>query len=72
MACTTANELGGIWRGQPDQASVPLLYDVSDPKRDLGVELVLGHYGPDVTGLLRFYTDAAFELPRDPEAAEPE
>jgi hypothetical protein len=61
-ACTTSTELGGVWRTLALQGG-PLLGSEASP---VGVEMVLGHYGLDVAGVVRFYSDEAFEAPRDP------
>jgi hypothetical protein len=62
--CTTSTELGGVWRTAAT-AQGPLIGTTAAP---VAVELVLGHYGPDVSGLLRFYGDDGFELPNDATA----
>ncbi len=63
-ACTTSTELGGVWRTSA-MARGPL---IGTDKVPVAVEVVLGHYGPDVSGLLRFYADETFEQPKDASA----
>lgn len=63
-ACTTSTELGGVWRTDA-LAQGPLVGSAAAP---LAVEIVMGHYGPDVSGLLRFYADDTFEQPKDATA----
>ena len=68
--CDSTNVLGGVWR-----ATLPPTGDViigsglggagTTAQPPLGVELALGLYGPDVTGLFRFYRSDDFTLPRD-------
>lgn len=62
--CTTSTELGGVWRTETI-AQGPLIGTTEAP---VSVELVMGHYGPDVSGILRFYSDEGFELPNDAAA----
>jgi len=55
--CSDAHLVTGVYRSQ--QAVV--LDDIPGFAGDgLFVEIVLGQYGPDVTGLVRFYRDANF------------
>lgn len=66
-ACDSDNRLGGVWR-----ARLPAQGDrVVSPMEGFGapgVELVVGHYGPDVAGLMRFYRSTNFEAVRDPQS----
>lgn len=54
-ACSTSADLGGVWRATapPQSADNPLLYQA--PGDPVGVELVLGQYGADVAGVMRWY-----------------
>jgi hypothetical protein len=67
-ACSSAADLGGVWRG--DTAPSPLLH--GPDQKTLGVELVIGQYGPDLAGVLRFYRSASFERARDAAAPDRE
>lgn len=61
--CTTSTELGGVWRSEVEVPG-PLI----GGGEAIYAELSLGHYGPDVAGLLRFYHDLEFEQPFDAAA----
>lgn len=68
--CAADSEFGGIWRGTA-LAKGPanqLLYD--DSGEPIALELVLGEYGPDLSGLLRFYRQGSYVRARD--AAPPD
>ncbi len=62
-ACTSSSEVGGIWRSA-SAVPGPLVGGPSD----VFVEVSLGHYGPDVAGLVRFFHDPDFEDPLDAAA----
>ncbi len=65
-ACESTNLLGGVWRA----TEAPTGDTLVGPDQDMpGVELVLGHYGPNVSGLVRFYRSDDYAVPR--EAAAP-
>ena len=64
--CDSTNVLGGVWRAVGTPTGDPIIGAGMTLDSPLGVELVLGHYGPDVTGLLRFYRNAEYTLPRYP------
>jgi hypothetical protein len=68
--CAADNEFGGIWRGTaPAQgAANPLLFGPAG--EPLALELVLGEYGPDLSGLMRFYRQGSYVRARD--AAPPD
>lgn len=54
-ACTSANDVGGIWRAEAplhSSGNDVVFQGETDP---VGVELVVGEYGPDVTGVIHFY-----------------
>lgn len=54
VACSSSADLGGVWRATaPASGDNQLL--VQSPDDPVGVELVLGQYGVDVAGLVRFY-----------------
>ncbi len=54
-ACTTSSDTGGVWRAQaPLQGeSNAILFEPGG--NPVGVELVIGDFGPDVSGLVRYY-----------------
>ena len=60
VGCLDANLVTGIYRSQQ-----PVNIEGSSqwPSGGLYMELVLGHYGPDVTGLVRFFTDEDCLIP---------
>ena len=66
-ACESDNQLGGVWR-QIAPATGDLVISPAEGFSAVGVELVLGHYGPDVAGVIRFYRRDNFESSRDPYA----
>lgn len=68
--CAADNEFGGIWRGTAPAKSAanPLLYGPGG--EPLALELVLGEYGPDLSGLMRFYRQGSYVRARD--AAPPD
>lgn len=68
--CAAGNEFGGIWRGVAPAkgAANALLYGPGG--EPLALELVLGEYGPDLSGLLRFYRQGSYVSARD--AAPPD
>lgn len=64
-ACTSSGSLGGVWRGTsaaqgPDNA---VLYGPAGAPQ--AVELVVGEFGPDIAGLMRFYRSPSWVSPRD-------
>ena len=63
--CAADTEFGGIWRGvTPAQGPAnDLLYGPGG--EPMALELVLGEYGPDLAGLLRFYRQGSFVRARD-------
>ena len=63
-ACTTLPDVDGVWHAEaPAAGATNTLLTMSTP---LGVELVLGAYGPDVAGLVRYYRSGLFDLARSP------
>ncbi len=71
-ACTSTGSMGGVWRGASDPRGTanPLLF--GDDGEPLSVELVLGEFGPDLAGLLRFYRDSTYVSSRDAAAPDAE
>lgn len=71
-ACTSSGSMGGVWRGtsEPQGTANPLLY--GEDGTPLSVELVLGEFGPDLAGLLRFYRDPTYVSSRDAAAPDAE
>ncbi len=70
-ACTTGPDVDGVWHAdapawQPTQGTNTLLFGATAPKVSLGVELVIGSYGPDIAGLMRFYRSTQFDLALSP------
>ncbi len=63
--CAADTDFGGIWHGiAPTQGPAnDLLYGPNG--EPLALELVLGEYGPDLAGLLRFYKQGSFVRARD-------
>lgn len=65
VGCTSGNDLGGTWRsGLQGPVGDKLIFDEDSGEPDVGVELLIGHYGPDMTGLVRFYRTSTFQFPR--------
>lgn len=62
MGCASADDLAGVWRGAPvaDSGALQLLHK----DQPVGVELVLGQYGPDVAGIVRWWTSDDFLVER--------
>ena len=64
MGCTPESEiLFGVWQSKADLSG----YSNEEGERwvlPVGMELILGHYGPDVTGVVRFY-DTTFSAEDD-------
>lgn len=65
-ACASSADVGGIWRGTGPIASASndLLYDVDGGP--VAIELVLGDYGPDLAGVVRFWQGDQFLRRRNP------
>jgi len=72
VGCDSTNVLGGVWRMSAPPTGDSLIGFGAPKEGTVGVELVLGHYGPDVTGLLRFYRTDDFVLPRQASAPKRE
>lgn len=64
--CTSTNELGGKWR--PVETDGTIIRNPAPGGDDLGFELVMEHYGPDIAGLIRFYRNTEYERSRDPKS----
>lgn len=69
--CATSTELGGIWRGTAPAES-PLLQASLGQAPPVGVELVLGQYGSEVAGLIRFWRSGEFLLRRNADLPDEE
>jgi hypothetical protein len=67
-ACATGPDVDGVWHAEtpPPGAANSLLFSKTQPKVPLGVELVIGSYGPDIAGLVRYYRTGLFDLARSP------
>lgn len=65
VGCGTSADVDGIWRAEtpPVGGSNQLLFVEGGVP---GVELVVGTYGPDLSGLLRYYQTTEFETQRVP------
>jgi hypothetical protein len=57
--CQDSRALTGTFRS----TTAVVLADVPGLEGGVWVELVLGHFGPDVAGIVRFFADDAFILP---------
>jgi len=73
QGCTTSNNTGGVWRAQaPLQGETnAILFEPGG--QPVGIELVLGEFGPDLSGLVRYYRagpTGPFDQPR--RAAAPD
>lgn len=55
VACTSANDVGGIWRAEAPLHGTGNNVIFRGEEVPVGVELVVGEYGPDVTGVIHFY-----------------
>lgn len=63
--CATGDDLGGTWRAVAGEAiGDKLVFDEVTGEADVGIELLVGHYGPDMTGLVKFYRTSKFQFPR--------
>ncbi len=62
--CASGSDISGVWRSQT-LAAGPLCGALG---AEVTLELTLGHFGPDVSGMIRFYRDLEFEEPLDPTA----
>ncbi len=65
VGCADGNDLGGIWHAVVPPGDV-LIHDDQAVPASIGVELVIGHYGPDIAGVLRYYRSDDFIVPREP------
>ena len=69
-ACTTGPDVDGVWHAEaPAYAPTSELNSLvfgAPAATPLGIELVLGAYGPDAAGLVRYYRSGQFDLPRVP------
>ncbi|MSP90284.1 MAG: hypothetical protein EXR79_00525 [Myxococcales bacterium] len=74
FGCASSVDVGGVWRGAaPIGAPGALLLHGKDlPQEPLGVELIVGHYGPDLAGIVRFYRNVQFDRRRTAEAPDRE
>ncbi len=66
-ACSTEADLGGTWRGVTPLGAAPydLLHGVDGSQ--VALELVIGEYGPDAAGVLRFFNGDAWLRARNPD-----
>lgn len=66
--CASADDLAGVWRGAPvaNEGSLQLVHK----DQPVGVELVLGQYGPDVAGVVRWWSSADFLVERSADAPD--
>jgi hypothetical protein len=62
-ACTTSPDVGGVWHVE---APVNKLFFGTAKEKPLGVELVMGTYGPDIAGLVRYYRSGLFDQALSP------
>ncbi len=67
-ACSSGPDVDGVWHAEaPAQGTAnSLLFSATQPATPLGVELVIGAYGPDIAGLVRYYRSGQFDFARSP------
>ena len=72
--CASSVDVGGVWRGAAPTGSpgALLLHGKDLPLEPLGIELVVGHYGPELAGIVRFYRNAQFDRRRSSEVPDRE
>lgn len=68
VGCASADDLAGVWRGAPEANNGDLLF--AQGQTPVGVELVLGQYGPDLAGVVRWWSSADFLVERSAEAPD--
>lgn len=68
--CASSGDVGGVWHAQVPRQGLAndLLFGPGD--EPLGIELVIGEFGPEVSGLVRYYPSATFEQPRAAEVPD--
>ncbi|GEM_PF-3357384 len=65
VGCGSESDLGGGWRVlEKPLLGDKIIYDENSGEPEVGIELLIGHYGPDVAGLVRFYRTNAFQFRR--------
>lgn len=62
--CASADDLAGVWRGAPTSTGSLNLEVNGVP---VGVEIVLGQYGPDLAGVVRWWSSDEFVVERSAE-----
>ncbi len=62
--CASTSDISGVWRSEA-LAAGPLAGALG---AEVTLELTIGHFGPDISGMMRFYRDLDFEDPLDPTA----
>lgn len=72
VACASGGQFGGIWRGvsAPQGAANNLLFGPDG--QAVSVEVVIGEYGPDLAGVVRFFRGDSYLLPRNADAPDRE
>lgn len=67
-ACATGPDVDGVWHATAPATGPAnsLVYAGPVDAAPLGVELVLGSYGPDAAGLLRYFRSGQFDFVRSP------
>jgi hypothetical protein len=70
MGCSTSRDVDGLWRAQlvPHGSDNALIFGPEGAA--VGLELVVGQYGPDLSGLVRYYASPEFERARVAEAPD--
>ena len=69
-ACSSSADVGGTWQGVAPARGTgnDLIFGAND--QQVGVRLVIGEYGPDLAGVLHFYTSSAFDRARSADSPD--
>ena len=68
--CAASGDFGGVWRGVAPKKSADNLLVFGDNGAPLAVELVLGEYGNELAGLVRFFRDDSFLRTRSQDSPD--
>ena len=69
-SCSSGGELGGIWRGMAPIGSDSLVR--GNDGTAIAVEVIIGEFGPDIAGVIRFFRAQAFLRARNADAPDRE
>lgn len=69
-ACSSSSDVGGVWQGTSPARGIGNQVVYASDGQALGLKLVIGQYGPDLAGILRFYTSAAFDRERSADSPD--